>query len=184
MRNFELPRRRPATLRLLAFSGWLLLAVGWGMSVYAYAHLPPEVALWKSFWVKKVLRGEKSLLFFVYPAAQTIFFLAIRFGAGAIFLRARDQGKKWRGASQEEMESRLLDLKKETLFLVLIFSSLVFIHLQTSLVLLSHRLVSGVNLFYMGMLLAVLLILIPYYAVRRRILLRSEIADSELRSTK
>jgi len=170
---FEPPRRRLATLRLLAFSGWLLLAVGWGMSLYAYARLPQEVALWQSFWVKKVLRGEKSLLFFVYPVAQTVFFLAIRFGAGAFFFRVHGQGKRAMVVSQEEVERRLLDLKKETLFLILIFSSLVFIHLQTSLVLLSHRLVSGVNAFYLGMLLAVLLILIPYYAVRRRMLLRS-----------
>jgi hypothetical protein len=50
---------------------------------------------------------------------------------------------------------------------------LVFIHLQTSLVLLSHRLGGGVNQFYLAMLLAVLLILIPYYAIRRRLLLRT-----------
>jgi len=109
----------------------------------------------------------------VYPVAQTVFFLAIRFGAGAFFFRVHGQGKRAMVVSQEEVERRLLDLKKETLFLILIFSSLVFIHLQTSLVLLSHRLVSGVNAFYLGMLLAVLLILIPYYAVRRRMLLRS-----------
>lgn len=173
------PSGRRLTQRLLGFSGWLLLAVGWGMSIYAYGHLPQEVALWSSFWVRKVLRGEKSLLFFVYPAVQTVFFLTIRFLASAFFLRTRGGRREKEVEGPETTEGRLLELKRETVSLVLIFSSLVFIHLQTSLVLLSHRLVSGVNPFYLGMLLAVLLILFPYYAIRRRMLLRPDFARED-----
>jgi len=47
---------------------------------------------------------------------------------------------------------------------------LVFIHLQTSLILVSHELAKGINRYYFAMLLAVLLGLIPYYRIRRQIL--------------
>ncbi|MGQ9672953.1 MAG: hypothetical protein ACUVV5_07440 [Candidatus Aminicenantales bacterium] len=169
-----LPRRRPGALRLLDISGWVLLGVAWTMSVYAYGRLPEEMVLWKSLLVKNILRVEKSLLFFVFPLAQTIFFFVVRALARAFFFRAHDLGQEVGAAGQDkEIGLRLLDLKKETVFLVLIFSSLIFIHLQTSLILLSHRLVSGINPFYLAMLLAILLILIPYYAVRRKMLLRT-----------
>jgi len=183
-RKALVPRRRPGTLRLLALAGWILLAVAWGMSIYAYGRLPQDMALWKSFLVKEVLRAEKSLLFFVYPIAQAIVFFVIRALAGAFFIRAPGAKRKAEAVGRdEEVEYRLVDLKKETVSLVLIFCNLVFIHLQTSLVLLSHRLASGVNPFYLGMLFAVLVILVPYYAARRRMLLRAEIADREFSSS-
>lgn len=161
-------------MRLLDFAGWLLLAVAWGMSLYAYGRLPEDMALWKSLWVKDVVRVEKSLLFFVYPLAQTVVFFAILALAKVFFLRPLAPRQQVEAAGREvEVQERLMDLKKETVSLVLIFCSLIFIHLQTSLVLLSHRLGSGANLFYLIMLLAVLLILIPYYAIRRRLLLRT-----------
>ncbi len=169
-----LPRRRRGTLRLLDFAGWLLLAVAWGMSLYAYGRLPEDMALWKSLWVKDVVRVEKSLLFFVYPLAQTIAFFAILALAKVFFLRPLVPRQQVEAAGREvEIQKRLMDLKKETVSLVLIFFSLIFIHLQTSLVLLSHRLAAGADPFYLIMLLAVLFILIPYYAIRRRLLLRT-----------
>jgi len=161
-------------LRLLSLAGWLLLAVAWGMSLYAYVCLPQHMALWKSLWVKDMLRAEKSLLFFIYPFAQTIAFFAIRALAKVFFLRPSEPQRNVEAAGRDmEVHERLMDLKKETVSLILIFCNLVFIHLQTSLVLLSHRLGSGVNPFYLIMLIAVLLILIPYYAIRRRLLLRT-----------
>jgi hypothetical protein len=173
-RNALPPRRRPGTLRLLGFSGWLLLAVAWGMSLYAYGRLPQDMALWKSLWVKDVVRGEKSILFFVYPFIQIIAFFAIRALAKVFFVGPQAPRRNVEAAGRDaELHERLMDLKKETVSLILIFSNLIFIHLQTSLVLLSHRLASGINPFYLAMLLAVLLILIPYYAIRRRLLLRT-----------
>ncbi len=169
-----LPPRRLGILRLLSVASWLLLLVTWVMSVYAYSRLPQDMALWKSFWVKDVLWTKKSPVFFVYPVAQTVIFFAIWSLARAFFFQMSGLEKEKPASSRdEEVEVRLLDLKKETISLVLIFFNLILIHLQTSLVLLSHRLVSGINLFYVGMLFAVLLILIPYYAVRRRMLLRA-----------
>jgi hypothetical protein len=67
---------------------------------------------------------------------------------------------------------RLLGLEKEAVYLALIFINLVFIHLQTSLILVSHRLGRGINRFYFLMLIGVLAILIPYYYGRGRMLLR------------
>jgi hypothetical protein len=169
-----LPRRRPGTLRLLSLASWLLLAVAWGMSLYAYGRLPQDMALWKSLWIKDVLRAEKSILFFVYPAAQTVAFFVLRALAKAFFLRPSRARRNVEDSGREgKVQERLMDLKKETVSLILIFSNLIFIHLQTSLVLLSHRLAAGVNPFYLIMLLAVLLILIPYYVIRRRLLLRA-----------
>ncbi len=168
------PRRRRGTLRLLDFAGWLLLAVAWVMSFYAYGRLPQDMALWKSLWVKDVLRAEKSLLFFIYPFAQTIVFFGLRVLAKAFFIRPPAPRRTGEAAAADgEVHQRLMDLKKETVSLFLIFCNLVFIHLQTSLVLLSHRLSAGVNPFYLIMILAVLLILVPYYGIRRRLLLRT-----------
>ncbi|MDH7513171.1 MAG: hypothetical protein QHH14_09525 [Clostridiales bacterium] len=168
------PCRRPGTLRLLASAGWLLLAITWGMSIYAYRRLPQDMASWTSLWVKDVFRVDKSVFFFVYPLAQTVVLLAIRALAKAYFLRPEAHRLSVEAAGRDlEVQERLIDLKKETVSLIVIFCNLIFIHLQTSLVLLSHRLASGVNHFYLIMLLAVLFILIPYYAIRRRLLLRT-----------
>ena len=67
-------------------------------------------------------------------------------------------------------EQLLLDLRKEVAYLGLIFVNLVFIHLQTTLILVSHGLAGGINRFYFGMLLLVLVLLVPYYRIRRRVL--------------
>ena len=88
-----------------------------------------------------------------------------------IFFRESGAGKK--ALSEDgEKKSRLLDLKKEVVYLALIFINLIFIHLQTSLILLSHRIGEGINKFYFGMLIGVILILIPYYYARGKMLLK------------
>jgi hypothetical protein len=154
-------------LILLGFASWLLLAVSWVMSAYAYPRLPDKVALWSSLWSGETVIGTKSPLFFIYPIIQTLVFLAALTLARAVFFKIS------RPDSQESSvlttgDVRLLDLKKEVAYLGLIFLNLVFIHLQTSLILVSHELAKGINRYYFAMLLLVLLGLIPYYRFRRQ----------------
>jgi hypothetical protein len=156
-------------LALLGYASWLLLAVSWIMSVYAYPRLPEKVALWTSVLSSEVARGARSPLFFVFPVLQTVMLLGAFFLAQAVFFRAPEQESK---ESKSRIVGRegLVDLKREIAYLGFIFLNLVFIHLQTSLILVSHGLAKGINRYYFIMLLAVLLGLVPYYRIRRQML--------------
>jgi len=156
-------------LALLAFASWLLLIVSWVMSVYAYHRLPAEMALWTSLWSSHSVGGAKSLAFFVYPIVQTVCFLASLVLVKVVFFRAHGLDSEGR-PSRGEANGRLLGLKKEVAYLGLIFLNLVFIHLQSSLILVSHGLAEGINRFYFAVLLLVLLMLVPYYRIRRQML--------------
>jgi uncharacterized membrane protein len=164
-----LPKKR--VLALLSFAAWLLLAVSWVMSLYAYHRLPEEMALWSSFWRGEVIWADRSLLFFLFPAVQTLLFFLF-LGAARILVFRKSRPGPRTPVLERERAARLQDLRKEVTYLVLIFVNLIFIHLQTSLILLSHQLGRGINRFYVLMLLGVILILIPYYYMRARMLLR------------
>lgn len=164
-----LPKKK--VLLWLFLAGWLLLGVCWVMSAYAYSRLPQETALWVSLWRAEAVWAEKSLLFFIFPLAQTFLFLLFSVAARMIFFRESGAGERVLSEDGEK-KSRLLDLKKEVVYLTLIFINLIFIHLQTSLVLLSHRIGQGINWFYFFMLIGVILMFIPYYYARRKMLLR------------
>lgn len=169
MRRLRFGASGNKVLALLAFASWLLLVVSWVMSVYAYPRLPEKMAFWTSVWSSEAVRGQRSSGFFIYPIAQTLFFLAFMLLAKAAFFRAPGPDAEDQHSRNEGVE-RLLDLKKEVVYLGLIFLNLVFIHLQTSLILVSHGLARGINRFYFAMLLVVLLMLIPYYRVRRQMI--------------
>jgi len=156
----SLPKKK--VLLWLFLADWLLLGVSWVMSVYAYSRLPQETALWLSLWRGEAVWTEKSLVFFLYPLAQTFFFFLFLFAARFIFFRE----------SRPDKKAHLLDLKKEVIYLALIFINLIFIHFQTSLILLSHRIGKGINWFYFCMLIGVILMLIPYYYTRGKMLLK------------
>jgi uncharacterized membrane protein len=169
MKRVSLGGSGKKVLALLGFASWLLLAVSWVMSLYAYPRLPEKMALWTSILSREVVSGPKSPLFFVYPVLQTVMLLAAFSLARAVFLRAHGRKPGVSGPDDESGE-RLLDLKRETAYLGLIFLNLVFIHLQTSLILVSHGLAKGINRSYFGMLLVVLAGLVPYYRIRRQML--------------
>jgi len=163
--------QKKKVLLLLKLAGWLLLGVSWLMSLYAYPRLPQKMALWLSLWRGEAVWTDKSLLFFLYSLAQTFFFLFFFLAARIFFFRESraDQRKpSWGG----EKRPYFLDLKKEVVYLALIFINLIFIHLQTSLILVSHRIGQGINKAYFYMLIGVILILIPYYYARGKILLK------------
>jgi hypothetical protein len=156
-------------LALLGFASWFLLGVSWLMSAYAYPRLPQEVALWTGLWNAGAARGVRSLTFFVFPLAQTVLFLGFLALARAVFFPASKMDQRELASEGGEAGPRL-DLKKEVAYLGLIFLNLVFIHLQTTLILVSHGLAQGINRFYFAVLLLVLLMLVPYYRIRRKML--------------
>ncbi len=167
------PRLRSSAVRLLAAANWILLGVSWGMSIYSYVRLPRQMAAWLSVWRGGQAVVDKSLAFFALPVFQAVFcigflVLARRYLSGP----AGTSGK--RDSRVERSLGRLGDLRQEVASLGLIFINLIFIHLQTSRILVSHRLAAGVNRTYLTILVLILVILFPYYHIRRQILLREE----------
>jgi len=128
------------------------------MSVKAYFGLHGRMALWSSLWTQPVFVG-KSRLFFFYPAVQLAVFMAGLSVGRNLFIKAADT-------------SDLASLKTEITYLELIFINVLFIHLQTGLILVSYGLGRGVNKSYMAIVAAVIVMLVPYYHIRRRILHR------------
>jgi len=152
-------RGRKRSVVLLLWANWLLLGVSWGMSIRAYLRLPGHMALWLSVWSDVPVVVGKSLPFFIYPLIQAVVFFGGLALAGRFFF------------SRSDTED-LANLKAEVSYLELIFVSLLFIHLQTSLILLSFGMGSGINESYLAIIVAVLVMLVPYYHIRRRLLHR------------
>ncbi|MFZ2054826.1 MAG: hypothetical protein WAU81_11595 [Candidatus Aminicenantales bacterium] len=169
MQRFKFRSAGKKVLALLAFASWLLLAVSWVMSIYAYPRLPQEAVVWSSLWSGQAVWKARSASFFVYPLAQTLFFLVFLVLAKGAFLRVPLTSIDGE-SSPGRRDGRVTELKKEVIYLGLIFFNLVFIHLQTTLILVSHGLAKGISRFYFAMLLVVLVMLIPYYRIRRRML--------------
>jgi hypothetical protein len=169
MKRIQFLSAGPRVLSLLSFASWLLLAVSWVMSFYAYRRLPPDIVAWSSLWSGPAAWEAKSASFFFYPLVQTIFILGFLLLAKATFFR-NSAADFPGGTSPGRDDGGVLQLKKEIVSLGLIFVNLVFIHLQTTVILVSHGLAKGVNRFYFGMLLVVLAMLVPYYRVRRRMI--------------
>lgn len=156
------------TLIFLSFSNILLLCLGWIMAVYAYPRLPVKMVLWINFFGQQTLTMEKSILFFIYPLAQTLFC------AGFWHLSQINWMRKPTGHSPQNagMRESLLRLRKEFVLLVLIFFHLIFIHLQRTLILVSHGIEKGVSEVYFYSLFGIILILIPYYRIRKKLMVK------------
>jgi hypothetical protein len=152
-------RGRKASVVLLLWANWILLGVSWGMSLRSYPRLPDGVALWLSLWKLTPIMVGKSPVFFFYPAVQLIVYLGVVSIARRLFLNKADGPD-------------LANLKAEVTYLEAIFVNLLFIHLQTTLILVSYGLGRGVNMPYVTIIFAVMVMLVPYYHVRRRVLNR------------
>jgi hypothetical protein len=152
-------RGRKRSVVLLTWANWILLGVSWGMSLRAYPKLPAGVALWLGLWKRTPVLVDKSLVFFFYPAVQLVVFLGLTVVARRVFFNRED------GAE-------LSNLKAEVMYLEAIFVNLLFIHFQTTLILVSYGLGRGVHLSYVAIILAVMVMLVPYYYIRRRVLHR------------
>jgi len=155
----------------LKCANWLLVAIGWVAALYVYPRLPQKIALWIIVCGRDVFRVKKSFLFFLYPLAQTLFFFGFSFLVQRLYLNKKYSTEKSASLDGEKRE-RLLELGREFLWLALIFFNLIFIHLQTSVVLLSQGLGTQINPSYFYSIFGILLMLIPYYKVRRKLFLK------------
>jgi hypothetical protein len=164
------PRQKPVIIRLLFVASWILLGVAWALAIYGYSRLPQEVSSWLSLWKSNQPRVERSLAFFIYPICQAFSFFAFLTLAKIFFIKGSASGRGSQPLDTEK-NKRILDLKKEVIYLTLIFINLIFIHLQTSLILLCHQIGGGINKFYFSMLIGVVIMLIPFYRIRRKIIL-------------
>jgi uncharacterized membrane protein len=167
---------RIKTTGLLLTANSVLVLVGWIAAIIAYPSLPEKVPLWYSLFRDSVVYQEKSPLFFICVAAQTVF-CALFLLASRFVLRTYE--KKQKGNLRKTQKERALTvlLGKEMALLASIFFNLIFIHIQTSLIFLSHNSEKGFSPYYFVKLFAVILMLIPYY------LLRIKIASKEQKST-
>lgn len=170
------PRQRSLATGFLFAANLLLLAVVWVVSVMAYGRLPPEIPSWLCLWKSGQAWAGKSLAFFIYPVSQAAFFVVLLTLARIFFIKEPKPEREGRPADPERA-ARLLGLKKEVAYLALIFFNLIFIHLQTSLILLAHRVGAGVNRLYLPTLVIMIIFIIgPYYRLRRG-LIRTEAGD-------
>lgn len=151
-------------LFLLALANIILLSAGWVMALYAYPRLPLRIPMWLNFLDQQILLSNKSVLFFVYPATQTLFCLIYW-----TFQKFMTKNNKMMGSGHGSQYSRV---KKEFIFLSLIFFNLLFIHLQRSVILTAHGIEEGVNEYYFISLFGIILVLIPYYRIRGRMIMK------------
>jgi hypothetical protein len=156
-------------LFLLAANG-ILVTLGWVMAFYAYPRLPQEMPLWINFFKQPVILMEKSPLFFLYPLTQTLFCLGfwwlsrVNFPVDLLTRKKEDLFL--------ERKNLILDLRKEYIYLNLIFFNLIFIHLQRTIIFLAHDIGKGVNKVYFFSVFVIILMLIPWYRLRKGLLIQ------------
>ena len=143
---------------LLFICNIVLIATGWILAVYSYPRLPEKIPLWLSFMSQPMIWWPKSPLFFIYPAVQTVF-------AGVFIFLPNIKAVR---ESQNWSKSRT----REFLYLILIFFQVVFIHIQRSLIFAAHNLQKGVDEFYFLFLFVIIILLIPFFHYREKILAR------------
>lgn len=152
----------------LSIANIFLLALGWAMAIFAYPRLPLKMPLWINFLNQPTLYMQKSALFFLYPLVQLLFCV----GFWSLLNRKGIDQTRNHFPHDTGMKNALLRLRKEYVLLALIFFNLIFIHLQRSLILLSHGIEKGVSEYYFFSLFGIILILIPYYRIRKRMIVK------------
>ncbi len=135
----------------------LLLIAGWTMAIIAYPRLPSSILLWINFFHQSPLWVNKNRFFFIYPLAQL--FLAAVF----CFVSLRPKIPR---IDNQHLQQRLKHLWIEQAWTALIFFNLILIHLQRSLIFLSHGLKEGIQPTYLLILFMILFFLIPAYRLR------------------
>ena len=143
------------SLLILFIFNCILMVVSWILALYSYPRLPEQIPLWINLMGQPLMLAEKSPAFFIYPIIQTLFVFLFLVIAQLLSLREKEVWQK--------------KLLKDHALLSLIFFNLIFIHVQTSLVLLAHHIRGGINRTYFFMIFIVILLLIPYYRMRARI---------------
>jgi len=161
---------RKKTLLFLLIANGVLLTLGWVMAFYSYPRLPQEMPLWINFFKQQVILMKRTPLFFLYPLVQTLFCLGFwwlsRIDLSMEFMPAREE------YSFSEKKILFSNLRKEYIYLTLIFFNLIFIHLQRTLILMAHKIEKGVSEFYFFSIFGIILILIPWYRLRVNLLVQ------------
>lgn len=160
---------RKKTLLFLFAANVLLLTLSWIMALIAYPRLPQEMPLWINFFKQQTILVKKSLLFFLYPLSQTLFFVFFWWLSRVNFSAGLPPTSQY---SLSEVKPLYTNLRKEFIFLTLIFFHLIFIHLQKSLIFLAHNVGEGVNRFYFCLLIVIILILILNFRLRAKLIAR------------
>ena len=166
--------RSPETMKKLAvpiliFFNGILLALGWIMALYAYPRLPDDIPMWLAFAGQETFHAPKTGLFFLYPSIQSAFnvFFSV---LSLTYLKKRKPTQRFQNLSAQKRRE-VQNLKKEYIFLVQIFFNLIFIHIGRSLILTAHGIEEGISQFYFYSLFAIILVLIPFFKLREKILL-------------
>jgi len=154
------------TLLLLLIANLLLISMGWILAFYAYPRLPQKIPLWVSFFRQQTVMMKKSPLFFIYPITQTLF--CIGFWLVSRIGRHKPSGEGRAGVISKKMYVSS-DLRKEFVYMVLIFFNLIFIHLQRVIIFLAHGKEGGIDDVYFIFLFGIILILIPLYRLRAKL---------------
>jgi uncharacterized membrane protein len=161
------------TTGLFLASNIILIGVGWMAALFAYPRLPDKVPLWLNFFGNQVFLQKKSPLFFIYAATQTVFCVLFILATRFVLNRHRKHLKE--NPRRPKNNKDVTDLFGEELaLLALIFFNLVFIHIQTSLIYLSYNLGRGFHPYYFIMIFLVILLLIPYYRLRIKMVKKPE----------
>lgn len=151
---------------LLYVANGILVSLGWIMAVYSFPRLPQRMPLWLSFSGQSAFSVEKSWLYFLYPLIQTLF-------VGGFWLISRNHSlRNW--FSQRNSSSFKLhpDLEKEFVAVILVFFNLIFIHIQRGLIFQAYGIDKSVNQLYFYSLFGIILIFIPYYRFRQKLIVR------------
>lgn len=170
MREGDSSMKRHA-VSLLVTGNILLVLAAWIAALYAYPRLPPKIPLWLNLSGGPNVLSDKSLLFFLYPLIQTLLASALLVMPNLIPTRVFLPVKA-RALLTASSTRFFREMKKEFIYLILIFVNLVFIHLQTSLIFLAHDIEQGFNKFYFVSLFAIIILLLPYYRLRLSLLIK------------
>lgn len=144
------------SLLILFIFNCILLVVTWVLALYSYPRLPDQMPFWINFMSQPQMLAEKSPVFFVYPIVQTLLVFLFMGIAHVLSLKEKEIWQK--------------KLLKDYVLLSLIFFNLIFIHILSSLVLLAHQIRSGINRTYFFLTFIVILLLIPYYRMRAKLI--------------
>ena len=143
----------------LFFANGLLVSVAWISALYSYLQLPERMPLWSYFLSQSILTTKKSPTFFIFPLSQTL-------AVVLLWQLFKKNDSKKLPAEKE--------LAKEVEGLALIFINLIFIHIQTRFVLVAHQKATGINRYYLGLVLANILAIMLYYHIRLKLLERGK----------
>lgn len=146
------------TVPILFVFNVILAVVAWAMSLLAYPRLPDQIPVWIDILGRPAGLVSKSPIFFFVPLVQTGLFLGLFFLARLLSHFLENPQKQ--------------NIMKESVLLIQIFFQLIFIHVQRGLIYAAYNVEGGFNRFYFYALFVIILVLIPYFRIRLKLVNR------------